>query len=356
MSNGFADKDKSYVGVGYIQYKLPNGKTKDLFVDAENASLSGIAKLINSDTSNGMRANVINDGSDSKAPWKLVISLEETGDGNRAEFPHFYFVDGEDDFFIAEERPAQDAKIKFDGFEIELPSNKVTDIIPGVTLDLKKAAPGEEFTLTIAEDTEAISDKVTDLIEKVNGILRFIKQQNTLDEKTDTSRTLGGDIMLQTLESRIRSVIFQDVKTHNGFRRIGDLGVAFQRDGSLKVDSKRLEAVLSDDYKTSAEILTGMFDEKGVKTPGFMDLMNESISAVLRVPDGLLQSRNRGLQTNIDQINRRIADRQRMLEQKEKTLKDKFSRLEGTISRIKGQGAGVAAMGASIPDPVQQLG
>jgi flagellar capping protein FliD len=40
--------------------------------------------------------------------------------------------------FLDNEREARDAKIKLDGFEIELPSNTATELIPGVTLDLKK--------------------------------------------------------------------------------------------------------------------------------------------------------------------------------------------------------------------------
>src|SRR5690606_163143 len=113
----------------------------------EHSSLAGIAKLINGDTDNGMHANVVNSGDGTDEPWKLIISLEETGDGQKANFPNLYMVDGEVDIFFEGERAAQDAKVKLDGFEIELPSNTSTELIPGVTIDLKKAKPGEEVTI-----------------------------------------------------------------------------------------------------------------------------------------------------------------------------------------------------------------
>ena len=357
MSTGFEDKDKSYVGVGFIQYKLPTGETKDIYVDSDNASLAGIAKLINKDTSLGITANVINDGSGSDTPWRLVLGLNKTGDENLAEFPYFYFVDGDQDFQLEFQREAHNAKIKLDGFEIEAPENKLADIIPGVTLDLKKAKPGEEFSLKITEDNEAVGTKVTDLVTKLNAVLKFIKEQNTIDDKTDTSRTLGGDIMLQSLEGRIHAAVFKDVKTDNGFHRVGELGLSFSRDGILEFDQKKFQAAIGANYNQVSQILTGTFTDEGGKTEGFMDNLNNTVGTALRSPDGLIQSRKKGLQSSIEQIDRRISQKQKYLEEKEKNLKDKFSRLEGTISRIKSQGAGVASLGGGGgANPVQELG
>lgn len=356
LSSGFSDKDESYVGVGYIQYSLPNGESREIYVDSDNSSLTGIAKLINKESNNGMHATVINDGSGTDTPWRLLLSLDETGDGQRAEFPYFYFVDGEEDLYLEQERPAQDAVIKVDGFEIEVPENKVKDIIPGVTIDLKKAKPGEEFSLKVSEDTAAVSDKIKSFVDSINSILSFIKQQNTLDENSDTSRTLGGDILLQTIEGRLRRVVFQDVETSKGMKRIGDIGITFQRDGSLSLDQKKFDAVLADDYSLVSEVLTGRFKEDGTKSSGFIDNLNEFVGMALRFPNGVLTTRKKGLESKMDQIDRRISQKQRMLEQKEKNLKDKFARLEGTIARIQSQGAGVSALGAAPTNAVTQLG
>jgi flagellar hook-associated protein 2 len=356
MSSGFSDRAESYTGVGYIQYFTKDGDSKDLYVDSDNASLDGIAKLINKDSDNGMNATVVNDGSDSDTPWRLLISLAETGDGKRAEFPYFYFVDGEEDLYLEQERPAKDAVIKVDGFEIEVPQNNVKDVIPGVSIDLKKATPGEEFSIKIGEDKAAVTGKITDFVGSVNSVLGFIKQQNALDENTDTSQTLGGDILLQTIEGRIRSIVFQDVETSQGYKRVGDPGISFQRDGMLKVDQKKFDKVLSRDYGSVSEILTGFFKPDGLKTKGFIDNLSEFVNSAIRFPNGILTNRSKGLDSKVDQIDRRIDQRQRMISEKEKNLKNKFARLEGTISRIQSQGAGISALGASPVNAVTQLG
>ncbi len=351
ISNGVEDKDKTYVGVGYIRAVMPNGEEKEIYVDEKSASLTGIAKLINADSDLGMRASVVNDGKGEDEPWRLMISMAETGDDNKAEFPYLYLVDGEVDLYFDQERPAQDAKVKLDGFEIEVPSNKITELIPGVTIDLKKAKIGEEINIEIKEDVQKIGGKINDLIENINKVLTFIKEQNTLDEKTDTSRTLGGDSSLMTLESRLRSAVFHTVATHAGPLRMGDLGVTFQRDGKLKLDQAKFEAMLAKDYKAVSQTLTGVYSPSGGKVNGFIDVLDETAKGLLSNPSGVLSSRKNGLQSSINQIDRQIANRQRMITQKEEILKAKFARLEETISRIKGQGAGLAGMQQS-----QQLG
>lgn len=353
ISNGVEDKDKTYVGVGYIRAILPNGEEKEIYVDEEHATLSGIAKLINGDAELGMRATVVNDGKGEDEPWRLMISMTETGDDQKVEFPYLYLVDGEVDLYFEQERPAQDAKVKLDGFEIEVPSNRVTDLIPGVTIDLKKANPGEEITIEITEDIQKIGGKISTLVDNINNVLKFIKEQNTMDESTDTSRTLGGDSLLTTIEGRLRSAVFTTIQTDKGPMRVGDIGISFQRDGLLKFDQSKFEQALSKDYKTVAQVLTGKYTLEGGKTNGFIDVLDEAAKVLLAHPSGVLPNRKGGLQSQMNQIDRQIANRQRIIQQKEEVLKAKFARLEETISKIKGQGAGLA--GFAAPPGTMQL-
>jgi flagellar hook-associated protein 2 len=352
ISNGVEDKDNTYVGVGYLQYELPDGSTKEIYIDEDHATLSGIAKLINGDADNGMNANVVNSGDGTDEPWKIIITLDETGDGKKATFPNLYLVDGEVDIWFDGEREAQDAKVKLDGFEIEIPANSTTELIPGVTLDLKKAKPGEEITLDIKEDTTAMTQKIQELVDKMNNIIAFIKEQNAMDETTDTSQTLGGDITLQTLESRLRSTVFATVKTDAGSKRIGDLGLTFQRDGKLKLDQDKFQAALDNDIKTVGQVINGTYTLEGGKTFGFIDNLDKLVSDAMKSRGGILASRKDGLNSQIKQIDRRIENKERQIEKKENHLKAKFARLEETISRIKTQGSGLAGMG----NPVTQLG
>ena len=357
ISSGFEDPNETSLGVGFFSYELPDGTTKEIYIDYEHSNLQGLATLINNGNDYKMKAQVINDGSGSDTPWRIIISLQDTGDENKASFPNFYFVDGEQDFFLESERAAQDGKVKLDGFEIEVPHNKINELIPGVTINLNNSSPGEEFTIKIDEDMEKASEKVSLFIDKINEILQFINKQNTIDATTDTSRTLGGDITLTTLGSRLRTILFKPHQTRDGLRRLGDLGATFQRDGLLKLDEAKFKSVLNSNYPMASDFLSGIITEDGLKTQGFIADLSNTINLALRSPDGVVSGRKKGIQSRIERIDRQIEQKQRMLEQKEKDLKNKFARLEGTISQIKSQGASLQALSGGVSaNPVPKLG
>ena len=357
MSSGLPDRNDSYTGVGFLRYYLPDGEVRELYVDSDHANLDGIAGLINSRPEMGVRASVVNDGSGSDQPWRLILSLAETGDDRKVEFPYLYFVDGEHDLYLEFEREGHDGIIKVDGFEIEVPENSVKDIIPGVTIDLKKAKKGEEFSLKVSENEEVITEKFQEIVDSLNSVLQFVAEQSDIDENTDTTRTLGGDILLQTVGSRLRGAIFKEIPTAFGKKRLGDLGVSFNRTGVLDFDSNKFEAMVSKNYELVKQVLTGHFSEEdGVRANGGIRNLMEAAEQLLASPSGPLMSRKKTLNSNIEQINRRIENKEKLVRQKESSLKRKFGRLEETMARIRTQGAGLAALGRPTNNLTPQLG
>ena len=357
MSSGFPDRKDGYTGVGFIRYYLPDGEERELYVDSDSASLDGIAGLINSHPEMGIRASVVNDGSGSDQPWRLILSLADTGDDKKADFPHLYFVDGEHDLYLEFEREAHDGIIKIDGFEIEVPENTVKDVIPGVTFDLKKAKKGEEFSLKISEDKKIITDKVREIVDSLNSVFQFLAEQSDMDETTDTTRTLGGDILIQTVGSRLRTAVFNEIPTAFGKKRLGDLGVSFTREGVLEFDKNKFEAMINKNHELVKQILTGYFSqEDGVNSRGGLGNLLEMVDQLLLTPSGPLASRKKALANRADQINRRIENKEKMVKQKENSLKQKFGRLEETMARIRSQGAGLAALGLPTNNLMPKLG
>ncbi len=140
ITNGFPDKDKTKIGVGYFQFETPDGD-KEIYINGENSTLEGVAKQINA-SGMGVKASVINDRSDGDEPYKLMVSGDNVGSDKAIKYPTLYFLDGDQDIYFDQEKEAKNGKVKVDGFEFEIGDNKVPDIVPGVTLDLKQANPG----------------------------------------------------------------------------------------------------------------------------------------------------------------------------------------------------------------------
>ncbi|MGE4131751.1 MAG: flagellar filament capping protein FliD [Bdellovibrionales bacterium] len=337
ITNGFPDKDKTEIGVGYFRFDTPDGR-KDVYINGSNNTLQGAADAINR-AGIGVKATVLNDRSDPDEPYKLMISGDAVGGENSIEYPTLYFLDGDQDLYFDEEREAKNGRIKIDGFEFEIGDNTVKDVIPGVTLELRQASPGRTVNVNVKEDMEVVVGKIKTFVDGMNGVLSFIQQQNALTKDTDTSATLGGDGLLRGIENRLRALV-QNPQYGVGstVNRLGELGIVFNRSGVLQFDDKRFNDTLARDPTGVQKFLAG----DGFAT-GFIPTLKREISTILNSAYGPVAIRKRALQDRISNMDRQIENKEKQLSRKEETLRAKFARLEETMSRLKGQGGQVQA-------------
>lgn len=339
ITNGFPDKDVTEVGVGYLTFKTPEGK-KEIYIDGKNNTLQSVAAKINS-ASMGIKATIINDRKDKEAPYKLVLSSDLVGQDNQIEYPKLYFLDGDQDFYFEESKAAKNGVIKVDGFEMEISDNKVTDVIPGVTLEIHQADPGKVVNLSVKENQEAVSGKVEEFVKAANSVLSFIQQQNKLDKNTDTSKTLGGDGILRNIESRMRRMIMDpQYGVGSGITMLSQLGIRFNRSGMLDFDKEKFRGTLAKQPKD----VQAFFSGDGIFT-GFVNSVKRELGGVLNQSFGPMANRKRGLQDSINSIENQIERKNKQLVKKEEQLRRQFSKLEETMSKLKSQGAAVGGMG-----------
>jgi flagellar hook-associated protein 2 len=339
VTNGFPDKNHTELGIGYFKFETPEG-SKEVYINGTNNTLEGAAAAINS-SGVGVRATVVNDRNDPDRPFKLMISGDSVGGDNQIQYPTLYFLDGDLDLYFDSQREARNGLIKVDGFEFAINSNTVTDIIPGVTLDIKQAAPGRQVNVTVKEDQQVVAGKVDQFVKSINEVLSFIQGQNRMDEKTDTTQTLGGDGMLRGIESRIRRLI-QDPQygIPSSITRLNQLGIAFNRNGTVDFDQEKFNSVLAKDPGGVQMFFAG--DGFNV---GFIPSLKNTLATINNSAFGPLALRKSSLQGNIRRIDDNISNKEKMMERKEESLRRKFSALEETMSRLKSQGGQLAAIG-----------
>lgn len=332
ISNGFPDKDQTEIGVGYFSFDTPDGN-KEIYINNDNNTLEGAAKAINA-ANIGMRASVINDKSDPDAPWRLICSADKVGDDNTVSYPTLYFLDGDQDFYFDKEKPAENGMVKIDGFEVEIPSNTIEDLVPGVNLRLKSASPGKNIDLTVKEDGEVVTGKIKTFVESFNGALGFIQSQNKLNEKTDTSSTLGGDSILRDTENRLRNLIQSPQYGVAGdFKMLSQMGIQFNRNGTLEYNEEKFNNALT----KKPDQVQAFFVGDGFNT-GFIAATRRTISGLLDGVFGPVSNRKKGLSQQIEQSDKRIESLERGVAMKEQNLRKKFANLEEKMSGFKQQG------------------
>jgi flagellar hook-associated protein 2 len=333
MSDGYESPDDE-IGVGYFSYELPDGETKSVWVGPGNATLKGLVAAINGEKGLGVQASLVNDGSDGDRPWRVIVHAKKSGVNNDLAYPDFYFLDGDFRLYVDEERAAQNAIVKFNGFEIMSQSNKL-DLLPGVTIDLKQAKEGYEFTLNITEDIAKIASKVKALVDAINGTLEFVNKQNKIDASSDTSRTLGGDTALVTIESRVRRLVFQnfsvDPDDEDAMMRLSDVGISFEKTGLLTFNEDKFKKTLNSNFDRIAEFFTG--------ENNFIDQMKFITDGFLRPETGAVTTREKGIRDRIKAMDEDIGRKEANLQKREAQLKRQFSQLEGLMSSMNQQQA-----------------
>lgn len=341
ISNGFPDKNETQIGTGYIKFETPEG-TKEVYINGNTSTLEGVAKQINS-AGVGLKAQVLEDRKDAEKPFKLLVSGLATGNDSQVSFPKIYLLDGDQDMYFDESRKAKNAKVKVDGFEIELPENKSTDLIPGVTLDFKTAAPGRQIRMSVKENLEVISGKIKSFVDAYNAALDFIQKQSKLQAGNSGKPALGplgGDGMIRTIESALRRTILNpQMGVESPIRRVSELGIEFNRNGTLAFSQDKFNKVLNANPAGVAAFFRG----DGFNT-GFVSTVKKEIGNLMNGQFGTISNRKRGLEDRIKQVNSRIENKERQLERKEDSLRRKFSDLEQKMSAMQAQQAKFAAM------------
>jgi len=345
MTMGMEDKDRSEVGVGYVSFTTPDGESHDVYIDSDSSTLEGMAQKINA-AGLGVKANVINDGTDSDAPWRLVLTGEKTGWRNDMQWAEFNFLDGDMDIDREYVKEAKSAMIKFNGQPMYVDENKIKDLIPGVAVDLISAKPGQTVNVEIKTDTEKVEGKAKTMVDKLNAVLTTIHSQFQLgpDSRNDPSKALAGDVSLQNMQSQIRSVVQDTLSdaSESQIKQLRDLGIVFNRSGTLDYDPKKFQSAVDTNFEEVATLLSG-------DTPlsGFANRLVQVVDNSTRTGDGILSLREKTMTESKQRLEKQKESATERAEKKMERTKMQFARAEAAIEKLQKSAAAIPS--GSVP-------
>jgi flagellar hook-associated protein 2 len=347
-----------------------NGTSYNVPVTAAGSSLYDISAAINMAAGDDVTSSVVNAGTQSSPDWQLVLASDETGtdfavsglsssiagltlDGTAGGPNHVV--------------QASNAIVVIDGITIERATNNFNDVLEGVSIDLLSADPTQEVTIQVGADSEAITQKIQDLVDSYNDVVGFINEQNTYTEEGGAGGDLFGDNLLSQVKRSIDSALFDvDIATvqadTEGYSTLGLIGIDRENDGTLSVDSDKLSAKLDGnldaivdlfadldgfDNAGAAENTPGYFTDTGTVDSGLASSLDRAIDAMFGILDnvggstinGIFDSRKDSINARIERFNDRIEDRETYIIQYESRLIRRFTALEELMSGLNSQGA-----------------
>jgi flagellar hook-associated protein 2 len=257
----------SYLGASFSQDGSQASGTVTL--DTKDQSLQGIRDAINK-ANIGVTATIVSDGSDT--PYHLVITSNKTGAKSTMKIS----VDGSADPAIAallaydpagtqnltQTSGAQDTKLNMNGIEVTSSSTTVTDAVQGVSLNV--AGLGST-TLSVSKDTSSVTDAINSFVKAYNTLNTTIAGLTKYDATTKTAAALQGDAAVRSIQTQLRRALGTTVEgLDSDMTNLSQVGISFQKDGSLAVDSSKLSKAMTENFADIA----GLFAAVGKASDG----------------------------------------------------------------------------------------
>ena len=132
------------------------------------------------------------------------------------------------------------------GIAITSASNTVSEAIQGVTLTLRNTTT-TPASLTVARDTAAINTAAAGFVDAYNALASQIKSRSAYGTDAKTAGALAGDSTLRVMQEQMRG-IFNTPASGGTLTSLAQVGIAFQKDGSLLLDSSKLDSAIAADF------------------------------------------------------------------------------------------------------------
>lgn len=328
-SAGHADS-AALMGSGNMSIQV--GAKTAVTIPAGDYSLDTLSKAINAAQA-GVSATIVNDGSASH----LVITATDSGvantvkitaDGGMAEFTFDPAAPPPGPGpVMAQNQAGQDAMLKIDNIAITKPSNTITDAVSGLTLNLlQTTTAGSSVNVTVAVDKAAAKTAVTGLVDAYNKLSSTIKTMTAYNPSSKTSAVLNGDSGAASIMTALRKELTTATAGAGGLKTLSDIGITFQRDGTLAADDTKLAKALDTNFSGVTALFSG--------TDGFATRLTAATTALLGTT-GVISNRTNNLNSAIKQNSTHQDELESRMANIEKRYRAQFSGLDTIMSKMQ---------------------
>jgi flagellar hook-associated protein 2 len=247
----------------------PNAAKSDvtITIDSSNNTLAGVRDAINA-TNSSVSATIVNDGTtnrlvvtskDTGEVNSLKISVTDSGDASNTDAaglsrlafdPTASAGTGKN---MTQMQAAKNALLDIDGIAVVKSSNTVTDAISGVTLNLLTTS-ASSANLGVTSNTDSVKTSVTAFVDAYNKLDTTLRSLTKYDETGKASGALLGDATARSVINQVKAVMTKAIASGNTINSLSQIGVSFQRDGKLALDSTKLSNAMTSNFSDIAAV------------------------------------------------------------------------------------------------------
>lgn len=305
----------------------------EVTITAEDDSLAKIAAKINA-AKGDVSATVLKDHTGER----LVLQSKTTGvnsafsvEAEGAGLQQFAYNGS--DGTMKRSVEAQDTLAKINGIDMASHTNVFEEVAAGVTLTVaqKSAKDAAPVRITIANDTATAKTALKNLVESYNALSNALKTMTAYDKDSKTAGTLQGDSTAINLQSAMRRLLSGPGGEGGAFTSLSQMGIAFQTDGTLKIDDTKLDKALKDPESMSKFFTADVAD---ANQDGLAVRLKDFTSGLLAT-GGTFSTKDETLK---NALKRNTADQERQTTRVtayEARLRAQYSRLDTQMASLK---------------------
>ncbi|UVO19823.1 flagellar filament capping protein FliD [Stutzerimonas stutzeri] len=324
-------------------------------IDENNNTLAGVRDAINTAGKDmGVSATIVTDEYGSR----LVLSSSKTGAGRDitvtatgVDEPGLIGLSalnftgtsgtGKDARVLTS---AQSAELYVDGLKVISETNKVDGAIEGITLDLKaKTVANEPLTIAVAEDKAGVKKQIQSFVDSYNKLIGVINAQTKVtsvgEGKAPVTGALVGDATARTLLNTIRNELV-NVQGDGALRALTDIGITTQKDGTLAIDSAKLDNAMASNFGELSGLFTG---DKGLASR--LDAKLKPYTET----GGILEQRNKAMTETISKIDDQKEALTRRLASLQERLYKQFNAMDLLVGQLSNTSSSLLASLENLP-------
>jgi flagellar hook-associated protein 2 len=298
---------------------------------------AGVVAAINA-SNRGYKAQLVNDGSAN--PFKVMI----TGANGATEG----FSISSDDangvfgagFTVPTGSAAADASVTVNGLTYTRKSNTITDIVPGLTLNLK-AVSTTPASITMSRDTADLKAKLTALVVAYNDFDNIIKETTNPKSTLETyGTTLVGDSTVRMVRSQMRSLIFSNSSTPGTtYKSMSQLGFSLDQTGVLSLDESKLDAALLNGVDDIAKMFTGGYNKLSPYTNLPAGIAGDAVRKLTNflAPTGVLLTKSENANTENTKHRERLTKLQLRMDALLARYQKQFAAMDSMVGSVNSQ-------------------
>jgi flagellar hook-associated protein 2 len=307
-----------------------NGTTETVAITG-GTTVAGVVSAINA-AGTGVTARLVNTGTGG-TPYKIVLQGESGSDNAFSVASTSAGIS-----FPTTLQAAQDAEFTLDGIPMTRSNNSVTDALDGITLTLNRVN-ATTTNLGVSYDTAGITASVERFVEAYNLVNDFIIRATGLPSADDElAGTLQGSTVTRSLRNQLRNLMGSaTTASDTTTTRWAELGVEFDRSGTLTFDTSRFTTVFesnpSDAIKAMSNNLTRPNLFSGASSGLAGDLAIATYGMVRST--GALADIDSSYQTTLAAVTEKQTKLDRDIERLTARYERQFSAMDAILSRFK---------------------